>query len=376
MTKKRVLITARDVGAAINIIEIIKFIPTRSDCEIHVYVQSPALRYFINFNISHNVVPQLIAKTPEDVHADGLIQYAQQLIATVKPDVILCGLSTPGDAGIDEALIKVAKNKIPSIVMQDFWGEVNDFFGVCADYYFCLDNEAKNLTEKRYPCQGIVIGSPRHSWYQTLDLQNLRPQLRQEVDLSTSEIVVGLFGQSLHRLKGYQETLSEFLSTVYQVRPEATILYRQHPRESGEQAENTVKLLEQSNLKFIKHNHDKVEHSLILCDVVTSILSNCLYDSCYLNFFSSKPLITPIALCYKADILEHLNNFNMIESSPYKAKNIALICNTKKPDDKTMEDILSADCRKEYWLASKQLENPKYSAEKAFDTIIKIITNC
>ncbi|ASQ46424.1 hypothetical protein [Legionella clemsonensis] len=373
MIKRKILITARDVGAAINIIEIIKSISSRSDCEMYIYTQPPASRYFANFNIPHHLIPQAIAKTADDEDANFLIKHAQQLIDESQPDIILCGLSTPGDAGIDEALIKVAKNKMPTIVMQDFWGEVNDFFGVCADYYFCLDDDAKNLTEKRYPCQGIVIGSPRHSWYETLDLLKLREQLREEINVSSSEIVVGLFGQSLHQLVGYQETLAEFLQTLYQVHPGVTIVYRQHPRESQEQAQRTLRLLKQSQLKIIKHEHNKVEYSLILCDVVSSILSNCLYDSCYLNFFSSIPLITPVALCYKTDIRQHLNNFNMIEASPYKAKNLALICDEQKPDGKTVENMLSAHYQENYWFASKKLENPQHAAERALENIINII---
>lgn len=375
MTNKTILITARDVGAAINIIEIVKFSYRQSNCKIHLYIQPPASRYFTNFNIQHHLVPHVIAKSPGDENADFLIQYAQGIINQTQPDIILCGLSTPGDAGIDEALISVAKNKIPTVVMQDFWGEVNDFFGVCADYYFCLDNEAKALTEKRYPCKGIVIGSPRHSWYKTLALENLRMQLRQKNNLSTTEMVIGLFGQSLHRLAGYQETVSEFLQTIYQTQPEATILYRQHPRESQEQAQNTIRLLEQSKMKFIRHNHDKVEYSLILCDVVSSILSNCLYDASYLNFFSAKPFITPVALCYKPDILEHLKNYHMIESSPYKVKNIALMFDSKKPDHKMMNYLLSAQCKSELWQSSKQLESPEHATGRAIKNLLNL-TEC
>ncbi|HAT8326990.1 TPA: hypothetical protein GDD11_13630 [Legionella pneumophila] len=372
MSRKRILVSSRDVGAAINIIEIVKLAKSNPDCDFFLYIQPPAAQYFSNHNLEYELVPNYIAKQQDCEEAKLILNYAGEILEKIKPDVILCGLSTPGDAGIDEALITVAKNTIPTVVMQDFWGEVNDFFGVCADYYFCLDQEAKLLTESYYQCQAIAIGSPRHSWYQSLNIEKLKIDLRKEVDLSPSELVIGLFGQSLHWLAGYQEILSEFLLSLHQIQPDATILYRQHPRESQEQAQTTIRLLEKINLKFIQHTHNKVEYSLILCDLVCSILSNCLYDSSYLNFFSKKPLITPIALCYKTDILQHLNNFNMISSSPYKAKKLAFICDAQKPDDNLIKYLLSVDSRKDFWLASKNLENPKYSATRALDSLMKI----
>jgi hypothetical protein len=365
MTKKKILITTRDVGAAINIIEIIKCASLQSDWDIQIYIQQPASRYFTSNNIQYNLVPNYIARIKTDESANFLLDYAQNLINKIRPDIILCGLSTPGDAGIDEALIKVAKNLIPTVVMQDFWGEVNDFFGVCADYYFCLDNEAKLLTEKRYKTEGIVIGSPRHSWYNALDLLLLRSQLRKEANIPSTEMVIGLFGQSLDRMVGYQETIDEFLQTIYEVQPNSTIIYRQHPRENEEQAQKTIKLLEKSRLKFLKHNHSKVEYSLILCDVVSSILSNCLYDASYLNFFADVPFITPVALCYKPDIVAHLKSYNMIESSPYKVKNIALMFDSNKPDRQMINYLLSAELKNEMWQASKLLENPEHAAERA-----------
>lgn len=372
MSRKRILVSSRDVGAAINIIEIVKLAKSNPDCDFFLYIQPPAAQYFCNHNLEYELVPNLIARQQDSKEANLILNYAGEILEKIKPDIILCGLSTPGDAGIDEALITVAKNKIPTVVMQDFWGEVNDFFGVCADYYFCLDQEAKILTEQRYDSKGLVIGSPRHSWYKSLELIHLRKELRKKADLSTEDMVIGLFGQSLHHIPGYKETLLEFLSLVPQACPEATIVYRQHPRESNEQALNTIRLLENAKISFRLIKDEKVEHTLILCDVVCSILSNCLYDASYLNYFSSSPFISPIALCYKDGLLNHLNNYNMLKASPYKAKNIAHVFDSQKPDRHDLQYLFSDSGKKEFWMASKKLENPEYAASKAGEILLKI----
>ncbi len=372
MSRKRILVSSRDVGAAINIIEIVKLAKSNPDCDFSLYIQPPAAQYFSNHNLEYELVPNYIAKQQDSEEAKLILNYADKILEKIKPDVILCGLSTPGDAGIDEALITVAKNKIPTVVMQDFWGEVNDFFGACADYYFCLDQEAKILTEQRYDSEGLVIGSPRHSWYKSLELVHLRKELRKKADLLPEDMVIGLFGQSLHHIPGYKETLLDVLSLVPQACPEATLVYRQHPRESNEQALNTIRLLENAKIAFRLMKDEKVEHTLILCDAVFSILSNCLYDASYLNFFSPIPFITPIALCYRDDLLSHLNNYNMLTASPYKAKNIAYIFDSKKPDRHDLQYLFSDSAKREFWMASKKLENPEYAASKAQEILLKI----
>lgn len=370
MSRKKILVSARDVGAAINIIEIVKLADHDPNFELFLYIQPPASTYFQLNDLSFELVPHIIVKQSEYEKGKVLLNYARNILEKINPDVILCGLSTPGDAGIDEALIAVAKNKIPTVVMQDFWGEINDFFGVCADYYFCLDQEAKRLTEERNVCEGIVIGSPRHSWYKSLNLDQLRKELREESGLLDKNLVIGLFGQSLHHIPGYEETLAELLTLISEVQPAAQIVYRQHPRESEDNALMTRNLFERAGVPFRLVNHKKVEYSLIMCDAVCSILSNCLYDASYLNFFSSTPFITPIAICYKEDILKHLNNFNMINASPYKEKNIACMFDFKKPDLKQLEYLFSDLGKQEYWLASKKLENPERAAVKALHNLL------
>lgn len=372
MSPKKILVSARDVGAAINIIEIVKLAQQDKNIELYLYIQSPAAAYFESNNLSFELVPHLIVKEFEYGKAQILLNYAKDILNKINPDIILCGLSTPGDAGIDEALIATAKNRIPTVVMQDFWGEVNDFFGACADYYFCLDHEAKILTEQRNDCEGIVIGSPRHSWYKSLNLNQLRMDLREEAGLFGPEMVIGLFGQSLHHIPGYKETLIELLTLVSQVQPSARIVYRQHPRESEDNARITINLLESANVSFMLMNHKKVEHTLIMCDVVCSILSNCLYDASYLNYFSPIPFITPIAFCYKKDILKHLNNFNMINASPYKDKNIAFMFDSRQPDTASLKYLFSDHGKREFWCASKKLENPEQAAAKALNNLLNI----
>ena len=69
------------------------------------------------------------------------------------------GLSTPFDGGIDEAVI--ALTKTPTYLFQDFWGEINTFFGGKPDSVFVLDEYAKALNEKKYMVASHIVGSPK-----------------------------------------------------------------------------------------------------------------------------------------------------------------------------------------------------------------------
>lgn len=62
----------------------------------------------------------------------------------------------------------------------------------------------------------------------------------------------------------------------------------------------------------------------------------------------------------------------MLTASPYKAKNIAYIFDSKKPDRHDLQYLFSDSGKREFWMASKKLENPEYAASKAQEILLKI----
>ncbi|MDI9817762.1 MULTISPECIES: hypothetical protein [unclassified Legionella] len=370
----KLLVTARDVGATVNIIEIVKEALLDKEIELYIYAQNPAPEYFYNAGINMvNEIKFLPVTDSKQKEANDLLSFSKHLIDELKPDAVLSGLSSPRDAGIDEAIIAVCSNKIKTFVMQDFWGEVNTFFGKLADYYLCLDTEAARLTKENYNTGTVIIGSPRHAPYSDLSLPLLKEQLRNKIKVTAEQKIVGLFGQSLHFLPGYYDTIKDMLSSIRKNASDTIILYRKHPRETKEEAKKIIDLIMNAGLDLRILDENRVEYSLLICDLVCSIFSNCIYDSCYLNYFSDSPLIVPALLSYNSDIIEYAKKFNVYNSSPYQKQKLAFICESKNSMDQNLNYLLSSKCREEYWHRIKlALENPCHSAKKAVSAIKEI----
>ncbi|HAT2064642.1 TPA: hypothetical protein JBA10_16065 [Legionella pneumophila] len=371
----KLLVTARDIGATVNIIEIAKEAIIDKEIDIYVYTQNPASKYFYNAginNINEINLPAVTDKNSGDTRK--LLSFAEHLIDEIRPDAVLSGLSSPRDAGIDEAIVAVCDEKIKTFVMQDFWGEVNTFFDKTADYYFCLDQEAAKLTKDHFNTEAIAIGSPRHASYANLKISDLRQQIRNKLQISQDRNLIGLFSQSLHFLPGYFDTIKQMLSSVKNNNPETALLYRKHPRETDKEANAIIDLINSMGLDLFILDENRVEFSLLACDMVCSIFSNCIYDSCYLNYFANSPLIVPVILSYHSDVIQYAKQFNVYDFSPYQKQQLAFICDKEDSFLKNFNYLLSTNCKEQYWQRAKQvLENPVNSAKKALSIIKETI---
>ncbi|HAU1949970.1 TPA: hypothetical protein F8S50_15255 [Legionella pneumophila] len=372
----RILVTARDVGAALNIIEIVKILKQYAGVTVFIYAQPPALKYFLRAGIEpvfEVPVPPIRSLN----ESNALLSYANQLIEQLNPDITLSGLSSPGEAGIDEAIIAVCPAHIKTFVLQDFWGEVNFFFEKLADCYLCIDHHASEITKNRFNAQTEIIGSPRHIIYETLNIEVQRKYIREYFNISQNTKAIGLFGQALHGLPGYVETISQWLEVCsQQEKTKLVILYRPHPRESAADKEETIGLLNSSGLEWKILSTQLVEESLLACDLVCSFFSNCLYDAAYLNYFSLRPILTPVVLNFHSQIQNHTNQLNLYEASPYRKQELAFFCESAHTLANDIAHLLSKECSYKYWLQSKiTLENPSKSIVNTLTSLFNRIHN-
>lgn len=361
----RILVTARDVGAALNIIEIVKILKQYAGVTVFIYAQPPASKYFLRAGIQPVFeVPLPPSRSLNE--ASDLLSYANQLIDKLNPDIILSGLSSPGEAGIDEAIIAECPAHIKTFVLQDFWGEVNFFFEKLADCYLCIDYHAAEITKKRFNAKTEVIGSPRHAIYQTLNIEEQRNYIREYFNITQSTKTIGLFGQALHGIPGYMETISQWLQAcLQQEKTKLVIFYRPHPRESEADKEETIRLLNSSGLEWKILSTKLVEESFLACDLVCSFFSNCLYDAAYLNYFSLNPMVIPVVMNFHPEIKKYTNQFNLYEISPYRNQDLAFFCESPSTLANDINYLLSSECSHKYWLQSKiKLKNPNKSLDK------------
>lgn len=364
----KLLVTARDAGAAFNIIEIVKQGYLDKDIQLSIYTQKPAIHYFNDAGIEVRAVDLPVAKSLHGQEAENLIQLSKRILDEVNPDVILAGLSTPIDAGLDEAIIYSSKGEIPSFVMQDFWGEVNQLFGVQADYYLALDDDAVRLTKKLHQANAIAIGSPRHAIYQDIDILARRSLLRKELAIEDGQ-TIGFFGQALHHIPGYHITIKHWAETIQKVGKNCSILYRKHPRESVSQAQETIDLLNSMNLNFRILSHEKVVDSLLSCDIVCSLFSNCSYDASYLNYFCSQPCVVPMVLFFDPGIIQYFTNTIKTNELPYLKKGLAIGVDRADMLPEKMAYALSERAKINVWNACKNLKNPSIAAVQAINVM-------
>lgn len=363
----RLLITARDAGAAFHLIEIARAAAAMPDIALTVVTQRPASRYFADAGIAQTILDLQPAHTPTDAAAKALLAEAQTLLDTLRPDAILCGLSTPGDGGIDEAMLAAFTG--PSLVLQDFWGETNRFFGRAADLYLTLDEEGQRLTRSRHDLDAVVIGSPRHSAYAAFSIAKIRQDMRRQIGAGDDTAVIGFFGQALHRLGGYRRTLQTWAeAALNQPQPKLTV-YRPHPRETESEAVWTSDLFADMGLTCVMLDRCDVEHALLACDVVCSAFSNCTYDVAYLNRFSAVPLATPVSLFFDPEIIDYFHRMVRLDEFPYLKAGLVLPAR----DAGALADLIAtaagAETRAHYWRAAQSLADPQRAPARALEQV-------
>lgn len=250
-----------------------------------------------------------------------LLALAQEVLERYRPDVLLCGLSSPGEAGIDEALL--ACRTVPAALVQDFWGEENRLFGRGPDLALVLDATAQRMTLQRHGTSTCITGSARHAAYANFDAMDARHRWRQHHGLAEAPSVWGWFGQPLQAREGYQRTLTAWASVVSGMQADGAVLYRPHPRESREQREWTQRRLAHAGLRAAIAEDCSTEEALATCDTACTVMSNCAYDAAYLNYFSDCPLLVPVLLLFDQELRDFYQQSIDIRSLPYVQQRLA-----------------------------------------------------
>lgn len=372
---KTLLFSARDAAAAFYAAPLIhKAISTR-EISVRVVAQDPALSILTELGI--DAIPVLARLAVHGGSCIEILDEAARIIMELKPDAIIAGLSSRGQGGVDEALLHVYEG--PTALIQDFWGEWNDFFGTLPDLFLVIDDAAKSLTQMRYGCKALTVGSIRHGYYIGLDPCAVRQQSRDRLGIVNGH-VAGWFGQTLHHLRGYTELISLWADAMLSTRMSCTdtnpwsYVYKPHPRETEEQKRDTLQLLTAKLGEVWILDKWSVEEAVVVCDGVTAVMSNCLYDAAYLNYFSPEPLVSPVALLASKELYDNLSRSIDFSCLPYQACGISEVVTDPC---KAMEQIQRAHelpRRTELWAAAKsQLADPRSAADIALGAILELV---
>ena len=366
-TRIRLLITASDAAAGFHLAEIVKVARTDPRFDVSVAAQGPAIRILQSAGIDVRKVDVPRVKQADAPEAAALLAEARSVVAETKPDLILSGLSTPFDGGFDEAVL--AMRSVPAYLMQDFWGEVNTFFGRGPDACFVLDAEAAELTRLRLDCATLIVGSPRHAAYDRMDSWGMRRRLRTALAVDAGSPLVGMFGQALHAKPGYRRTLEAWCEAVRDIG--VVPLYKPHPRESESDVRFTVELLARHGLQArIPEPAESVEAVIAACDVVCAAFSNCLYDAAFLNHFSARPLVSPVALFFDREIVDYFRQIVNLDSFPYLKSGLVEPVGEVLRLVPALEGALGDEAKHRYWTnAQANLEHPVRAVSMILDEL-------
>lgn len=361
------IFSARDAAAALYAAPVIDEASRSDRFRAVVVAQEPAYSILVRRGIQPIPVDLPPAEESGSPAASALLARADMIMQREKPDVVIAGLSSPGQGGIDEALLRM--RPCVGFLLQDFWGEWNGFFGRKPDLCLVLDEAAAALTRAAHGIDSVVVGSTRHAEYAGLDISKVRKSARNRIG-ATDRPVIGWFGQALHHLPGYTQSITRWSRSVHDFPDAPDVIYKPHPRESQEQRQLTLELMRSYLPRVHFLEQWPIENALLLCDCVSAIMSNCLYDAAYLNFHSNTPLVTPVSMLHSAELHANLSSKIAFEVLPYIALGLAKVA---LPGDDLSAQLLAAmtnESKRDCWQAARaNLTDPRCATTRILDLV-------
>ena len=211
----------------------------------------------------------------------------RQLFEDFKPDIVVVGLADRVQIAVDELFLVTATGRVPTVMMQDFWGELKRVGHCEPDHYLVLDAVAAHNTATRASLH--VIGSPKHAAYGLLDRHGVRSAFRETLGIRPDARVIGYFGQGLHREPSYRALVSEIADAVAGCGEADQLVYRPHPRESADDITASREILAKSGKLLSSSDTPPIEPWLLVVDVVLSCFSTCGYDMLHMNRLDPQP---------------------------------------------------------------------------------------
>lgn len=357
------LVNARDPGAAAHLSVVVQRALEAPDLVVLPHASSAAVDAMSSATILPVIeTPDLVVPSSRTLDAASLRDMARRIVQKVQPDVILVGLSGPG-AGLDEALLEV-RGDLPTLAFQDFWGDVNLAFGVAADTYLVIDEEAARLSEEAYGVDTVVVGAPRYARY-----AQLAPSFPER-----SEIVIGFCGQPLGDRPGYLATAAALARAVAKDLPHARLAYRPHPKESPQLHDDVMQTFQRHHRACSFDGDGPVETFLAGCTVVTSAFSTCSTDLVYLHRVAEQPLGTALHLLVEPEIRELYQRWSGLEHHPLSALDLARTVENPDEIGVALRQCATFEARRATWRAARsRLADPKNAAERILDVIRGVV---
>lgn len=303
---RHLLISARDPGAAAHLGEVARLASSDPRWRVSVVAAPPADRVLRRLRVPHQTVRETGRALPEA---------AAGLIASLRPDVILAGLSGP-DSGLDEALLHAARH-LPRYLFQDYWGDLNSATPAGVRI-LCLDAEGVHQTRQRHGLPATAVGSPAHDAWP--DPRLARARLRRRHRLKEAVPVIGLCDQPLWLVPGFAMALRRALQAL----PAGQLLVRPHPRSSRRDRLQLRRLLRGCGRAVGWSQHSPLPDFIAGCDLLLSAYSNCALDAVQCNARPGHPGTVAVNLLCQPGLHRHYQHSTGFSLTPLAAGGLAL----------------------------------------------------
>lgn len=308
-SKIKLLITARDPATALSFQILIPQLAADSDFDIQVLAQSPASELLS----AHYSIRVFDAESSIDTQINKFSEFCD----VFQPDAVLTGISGP-DTGVDEAaLIWAERHGVTSYALQSYWGDINQSVKALPNAAFVLDQQAVELTHKRYPTiRCVPIGSIKHAEFEGFDALASRHALRPGL-VGDGQVLLGFYGQPLEDNPGYIKTLERLAEQLQVWSKPFKVMYRPHPKEPEALRRKTFDLLQQAVGERVFYDPDlELKQSLSVCDLVVSAFSTCGFDALYLNEMAARAFSSSVYLWFEPELIEWWQRYNQTKNNP------------------------------------------------------------
>jgi len=267
----RVLVTARDVGAARQARAVIEGCRRlRAAIDFVVVAQAPAITVFRG--LSAPVVRVSRA-------GRGIPEWMEQ----ARPDFLLAGLSGFG-RGVDEQALSAARRLgIPSGAVQDYWGYLGpEEHEDRPDTFFVMDATAAALTRARCRTAKVVVaGSPKHEQY--------RERWQQWMPVRRAKRPQVVFFMQPRAVPGLSANLEAFLRASTALSPGIDVRVRLHPAEPTRPV--VARLADRIGARVtVEDSKGPVEKVLGAAALVVTCFSTVGLDHTFLQLYARRSL--------------------------------------------------------------------------------------
>jgi hypothetical protein len=348
----RIVLTARDPASAQAASELGRALVNDGRFFVVLITQDPASRLLENSeHVAHHRISLPLMRSKSALEAT-----TRKLFARINPKIVIAGISSI-EFGIDEAALAVApKKKYSPYALQTYWGDINRNWFTKASTYLVIDRYAGKVTQKRTGSRALIVGSPKHAHYPSLDVGFMRSEFRKRLSVEDgSGPLVALFGQPFPPRHSYYQTLVVFAERLGGGNSgNATIVYRPHPKESARQGLLVNKIFSKYRLNFYIDDFSCCEYALSGCDYAVSAFSTCGYDMQRLIHVSPLPLGVPVYLFYDPLLRFWYKNYTSLDHIPMSKRGMAVVLENDQDILKILDEKFLADTRKKCAIAVKE----------------------